>query len=247
MTTALRTPTAVRAPSDPTRRNVFIAGVFYLITFAASIPALILLSPVLDDSAYIISSGSDTRVLWGCTLDMVNALAAVGTAVALFSVLKRRNETLALGFVTSRMLEAAIIAIGVVSLLAVVTMRQDYAGATGPDATMAVTTGQALVAVRDWTFLLGPGLMPAFNALLLGTLLYRSRLIPRIIPATGLVGAPLLLAAAIATLFGHNDQVSTWSFIATLPIAAWEFSIGVWMIVKGFRAPAGSTSTEPTV
>jgi len=238
MTAMIRTTTAVRAPSDPMRRNVFIAGVLYLITFAASIPALILLHPVLDDSTYIISSGSDTRVLWGCLLDMVNALAAVGTSVALFSVLKRRNETLALGFVTSRMLEAAIIAVGVVSLLAVVTMRQDYAGTTGAGASMAVTTGQALVAVRDWTFLLGPGLMPAFNALLLGSLLYRSRLVPRIIPATGLIGAPLLLAAAIAVLFGHNDQVSTWSFVATLPIAAWEFSIGIWMIVKGFRPDA---------
>lgn len=238
MTTMIRTTTAVRAPSDPMRRNVFIAGVLYLITFAASIPALILLQPVLDDSTYIISSGSDTRVLWGCLLDMVNALAAVGTAVALFSVLKRRNETLALGFVTSRMLEAAIIAIGIVSLLAVVTMRQDYAGATGADASMAITTRQALVAVRDWTFLLGPGLMAVVNALLFGSLLYRSRMVPRIIPATGLIGAPLLLTASIAVLFGHNEQVSTWSALATLPIAAWELSIGVWMIVKGFRPAA---------
>ena len=144
----------------------------------------------------------------GCFLDVVNALACIGTAVALFPVVKRQNEALALGFVTTRVLEAAIIVIGVVSLLAVVTLRQDLAGATGADAATLVTTGHALVAVRDWTFLLGPSLMAALNALLLGSLMYRSRLVPRIIPTMGLIGAPLLLTATIATLFGHIDQTS---------------------------------------
>jgi hypothetical protein len=227
---------------DSTRKIALVAGTFYLITFAASIPALILLGPVLDNSDYIVSSGADTQVLWGCFLDMVNALACVGTAVTLFPVVKRQNEATALGFVTTRVLEAAIIMIGVVSLLSVVTLRQELGGATGADAATLVTTGQALVAVRDWTFLLGPSLMAALNALLLGSLMYRSGLVPRIIPTMGLIGAPLLLAATIATLFGYNEQISVWSGIATLPVAAWELSLGVYMVVKGFK-PSPITAT----
>ena len=226
--------------ASPFRGHALAAGVFYLITIAASIPAVLLLEPVLNDATYIISAGEDTRVLWGCFLDVVNALACIGTAVALFPVVRRQNESLALGFVTSRMFEAAVIVIGVVSLLAIVTLRQEYAGAPGAAATPLTITGQALVAVRDWTFLLGPGLMPAINALLLGTLLYQSRLVPRIIPTVGLIGAPLLLASSLATFFGHNEQASAWSAIATLPVAAWELSLGVWLVVKGFK-PSGIT------
>jgi Domain of unknown function (DUF4386) len=228
-----------------TRKTALVAGTFYLITFAASFPAAFLLGPVLDNADYIVSSGADTRVLWGCFLDVVNALACIGTAVALFPVVKRQNEATALGFVTARMLEAAIILIGVVSLLAVVTLRQDLAGAPGTDTASLLTTGRSLVAVRDWTFLLGPGLMPGINALLLGSLMYRSGLVPRVIPAMGLIGAPLLLAAATATLFGLNEQLSVWSAIATLPVAAWELSVGVWMVVKGFKPSPITATTIP--
>lgn len=238
MTTTAPTATARRTPTDPTRRTALVAGTLYLITFAASIPAVALLSPVLNNPDYIISAGADTRVLWGCLLDVVNALAAVGTAVALFPVVKRQNESLALGFVTSRLMEAAVIMIGVVSLLAVVTLRQDLAGAAGTDPASLVHTGQSLVAVRDWTLLLGPGLMPALNALLLGTLMYRSRLVPRIIPTIGLIGAPLLLGSVIATFFGAFGQFSAAALFLALPVAAWELTLGTWMVVKGFKQPA---------
>ena len=221
------------APTDPMRSHARAAGIFYLLTFASSIPALILIGPILHNADYVTSAGQDTRVLWGCLLDAVNALTAVGSAVALYTVVKRQNQSLALGFVTSRMLEAAVVMIGVVSLLAVVTMRQDFAGSAGDAATLTVTAN-ALVDVRNWTFLLGPGLMPAFNAILLGTLLYRSRLVPRFIPTVGLIGAPLLLAAMLATYFGAIDQVSPISGILTLPVAAWELSVGLWMTFRGF-------------
>jgi hypothetical protein len=214
------------------RKTALVAGLLYLITFVSSIPALFILSPVLHHADYIISAGADTRIVWGCLLDLVNALAAIGTAVALFPVVKRQNEGLALGFVMSRMLEGAVVLIGIVSLLAIVTLRQNPAGA---DPATLLATGHSLVAVRDWTFLLGPGLMPAFNALLLGTLMYRSRLVPRFIPLMGLIGAPLLLVADLATLFGHNTQTSAASFFLTLPVAAWELSVGLYMTIKGFR------------
>jgi hypothetical protein len=214
------------------RKTALVAGLLYLITFVSSIPALFILSPILHHADYIISSGADTRIVCGCLLDLVNALAAVGTAVALFPVVKRQNEGLALGFVMSRMLEGAVVLIGIVSLLAIVTLRQNPAGA---DPATLLAAGHSLVAVRDWTFLLGPGLMPAFNALLLGTLMYRSRLVPRFIPLMGLIGAPFLFVADLATLFGHNTQTSAASFFLTLPVAAWELSVGLYMTIKGFR------------
>ncbi len=222
---------------DPTRNHARAAGILYLLTFVSSIPALILIGPILNDTNYVTSAGQDTRVLWGCLLDSVNALTAVGSAVAVYSVVKRQNGSMALGFVTSRLIEAAVIMIGVVSLLAVVTMRQDFAG-SGADAASLTVTANALVDVRNWTFLFGPGLMPVLNAVLFGTLLYKSRLVPRIIPTVGLIGAPLLFTAFIANLFGGFDQVSAASFFLTLPIAAWELSVGLWMTFKGFRPEA---------
>jgi hypothetical protein len=227
--------------TDWTRNNARVAGLLYLVTFAASIPAVLLLAPVLNDRAYILGAGDETRVLVGRLLDTVNALACIGTAVAVFPVVRRQNESLALGFVTSRMFEAAVIMIGVVSLLAVVSLRQEAASAVRVDPTTLATTGQALVSVRDWTFQFGPNLCSAINALLFGTLLYRSRLAPRIIPAMGLVGAPLLIAATVATVLGLTEQGSIW-FLGALPIAAWELSVGLWMAVKGFR-PSPVTGT----
>jgi Domain of unknown function (DUF4386) len=227
-------PTAARpatSTSDPMRNHARAAGIFYLLTFVSSIPALLLIAPVLNDAHYVTSAGHDTRVLWGCLLDSVNALTAVGSAVALYPVVKRQNGAMALGFVTSRLVEGAVVMIGVVSLLAVVTMRQDF---TGGDAAPLTVTANALVDVRNWTFLFGPGLMPACNAVLLGTLLYRSRLVPRIIPTVGLIGAPLLFVAFVAALFGGIEQVSSTSFFLTLPVAAWELSVGCWMTFKGF-------------
>ena len=231
---------------SPLRRIALVGGALYLVTFIASIPAVFFLSPVLDNADYIVSSGADTRVVFGGLLDVVNALACIGTAIVLFPVVKRQNESLALGFVASRVLEAAVILVGVVSLLAVVTLRQDLGASAGADTASLVTTGQALVAVRDWTLLLGPGLMAGVNAALLGTLMYRSGLVPRIIPTMGLIGAPILLVSCIATLFGVHDQFSPSALLLVLPVAAWELSLGVWLVVKGFKpSPITAAGVPP--
>lgn len=233
-----------REPVDWTRKHSFATGTLYLITFAASIPALFyFLTPVLDDPNYIIGSGADTRVIIGCLLDAVTALAGIGTAVAVYPVVRRQNESLALGFVTTRMFEAAAIMIGVVSLLAVVTLRRDVAGIAGADEASLVTTGQALVAIRDYTFQFGPNISAALNALLFGTLLYRSRLVPRVLPTMGLIAAPLLLAASIATIFGLTHQGSVWYAPGGVLIFVWELSIGIYLVVKGFK-PTPITATK---
>jgi hypothetical protein len=230
---------------DSLRKTALVAGLLYVITFV-SIPTLVLYGPVLSDPNYIVGPGPDTPVIIGGILEVIVALAGVGTAVVLYPVVKRQNEAAALGFVGSRTLEAAAIIAGVVSLLSLVTLRQAGAGAG------ALATGQALAASYNWFFLLGQSLMPVVNALLLGSLLYRSRLVPRILPLVGLIGAPILLASDIAVLFGLWDRISAPSGLLALPIALWEFSLGVYLIVKGFKPSpitAGMTaiSNQPTL
>jgi hypothetical protein len=227
MTTTARPTSPTRVAADPTRNHARAAGAFYLITFAASIPALLMIKAAVGPDLTV-ATGHDNGLLAAGFLDFVNAIAGIGSAVALYPIIKRQNQAMALGLVMSRMTEAAIIMTGVVSLLAVVTLNQDVPGADP-------AISQSLVAVRDWTFLFGPGFMASINAVLLGTLLYRSGLVPRVIPMMGLIGAPLLFAANSATLFGHNEQTSAISMLATLPIAAWELSVGTWMLVKGFK------------
>jgi hypothetical protein len=221
------------AAYDPTRRNALVAGVLYLVTFVIGIPPAIMLAPVLSDPNYVLGASADTQVTLAALFDLINALACIGTAVALFPIVKRQSESFALGFVTTRIYEAAVIMIGVVSVLAVVTLRQ--AGTSGTDESSLVAVGRSLVAVRDWTFILGPGLAPALNALLLGTLMYRSGLVPRVIPMFGLVGAPLLLSSTVGIMFGVNEVGTAWTAIATAPIFVWELFLGLWMTFKGFR------------
>ena len=223
---------------DSLRKTALVAGVFYVITFV-SIPTLGLYGAVHDPN-YMVGPGPDTPIVLGGVLEMIVGLAGIGTAVVLYPVVKRQGEARALGFVGARTLEAATIFVGVASLLTVVTLRQAGAGAD------ALVTGQSLVALNNWTTLLGQGLMPAVNALLLGSLLYRSRLVPRIIPLVGLIAAPLLIASGIATLFGLLDRVSPLSGILAIPIAVWEFSLGVYLIVKGFK-PSPITAGMTTI
>jgi hypothetical protein len=223
---------------DPMRKTALVAGLFYLITFI-SIPTLALYSTLKSDPAWILSSGSVTGVLVGTVLELIVALAGIGTAVALFSVLRRQSEGFALGFVTTRIVEAAMIFTGVVSLLSLVTLQQDLGAAAGAaDASSLTTTGASLTATYNWTFTVGQSLMPGFNALLLGTLLYRSGLVPRALPVLGLIGAPILITATVLTIFGVVEQYSGLGGLAALPIAVWEFSLGLYLTFKGFKATA---------
>ncbi len=225
------TPTA-----SALRRTALIAGVAYIATFVFSIPVKFgLWVDVLDKPDFILGAGSSGGVPLGALFEILTALAGVVTAVALYPVARRHSVRSALGFVTTRVMEAAIIVTGVLAIMAVYTLRHDVAGTAGADNASLLTVGQALVAVHDWAFLVGPAVMAALNALLIGSVMYRSRLIPRWIPTLGLIGSPLLLASSTATLFGAWEQISTPAALLTLPIAVWELSFGVHMAVRGFR------------
>jgi hypothetical protein len=208
--------------------------VLFIITFVVSIPAaLVLYTPVLDHANYIVGPGSDSRIAFGAFLEMILIVANIGSAVVLFPILKRQSERLALGYVTARVMESAFIAVGILSLMAIVTLRQDV-GASGGDS--LVMTGRALVAIHDWTFLLGPGwVVGVGNGLILGYLMYRSGLVPRGMAMLGLIGGPLIIASGTAVLFNVIEPGSGPQVIATIPEFFWELSLGIYLIVKGFR------------
>jgi len=226
---------------DSLRKTALAAGVLYLLSFV-SIPTLFLYHAVRGAS-YIVGHGPDTSVFIGAVLEIIVALAGIGTAVALYPVVKRQNEGVALGFVGTRTLEAATIVAGVVSLLSIVALRRAGVGSSG------LVTGRALVNLHDWTFTLGQSLMPAMNGLLLGYLLYKSRLVPRVLPLLGFVGALLLIVSTVTMVFGVHHYGSAASGLLAIPIALWEFSLGVYLIVKGFKpspitAGMGASSTR---
>jgi hypothetical protein len=220
-------------PSPEQQKRARIFGVLFALTFITSIAAVLLYDPVLNDADYILGAGADTRVELGALCEIFLAITNIGTAVVLWPIVRRQSETLALSFVASRVVESIVIVVGLISLLSVVTLRDDLAGA-GADAGSLSVAGKALVAIHDWTFLLGPGFCVGVNGLLLGYLFYRSGLVPRWIAMFGLVGGPLIFASAIAVLLGAYEQGGT-HFLFSIPEIVFEASITIYTIVKGFR------------
>ncbi len=230
--------------TSTTRKIAFVAGALYIITFITSIPALGLYDHALSNVDFIFGAGSDFPVRLGGYMGLHCGLTGIATAVVLYPVTRQVHRGAAVGLVGSRVLEASMIFVGVLSVLSLVTLRQD---AAGTDPASLTTAWHSLVAVHDWTFLLGPGFMPAVSAMCLATVMYKSRLVPRWIPTVGLIGAPLLVLSSTVTLFGGWDQVSVPAMALGLPIAAWEFSLGMRMMAKGFQAsPVATVAPEPT-
>ena len=214
---------------SPLRKTALVAGILYLLTFVSIPSPFFLYAQVRNNPEYILGPGPDTAVFFGGILEIIVALAGTGTAVALYPVLKRQNEGLALGLVGARAVESAGILAGVACLLSIVSLRQAGAG------TGALAISQTLAILYGRIFLLSQSLMPALDDLLLGFLLYQSRLVPRVLPLVGLIGGPLLLVGDIGTLFNFWGQVSSVSALLALPIALFEFSLGVYLTVKGFQ------------
>jgi hypothetical protein len=220
-----------------------VTGILFLITYATAIPPFVYFyAPVLDDPRYIVGAGADTRVSLGAILEVILIIANIGTAVVLWPVLKRQSEILALGYITARVVECVFIAVGILSLLSVVTLRQEAAGA---DAALLVAGGESLVALHNWTFLLGPGFIVGLgNGLMLGYLMYTSGLVPQGMTMLGLIGGPVLIAAAIAVILGIIEQGGLWQTLASAPEFFWELSLGIWLIVKGFN-PSALSRLQP--
>lgn len=217
-------------------RTARTAGILFLVTFISAIAGALLYAPVLTDPAYVLGSGADARILGGVVCEMVLVVTNLGTAVVLYPVLRRYSEAAALGYVVARIIECLLITVGILSVLCVVTLRREAEeGDEGAGASFA-PVARALVALHDWTFLLGPGFVVGIgNGLLLGFLMYRSGLVPRPMALLGLIGGPLMSLSGVAVLFGAYGQSSVPSALATLPEIAWEASLGLYLTIYGFR------------
>jgi hypothetical protein len=231
----------------PTRRTATVTGVFFILAAVAAIAAKLLWIPVLSDASYIAGGGADARVLLGGFVEFLTAVGVAGTAVALYPVLRRYGHGITVGYLAGRILEAATIVVGLGAVLAVVTLRQDNAGAAGTDDGPLVAVQKSLVAVHDAMFLLGPGLIIGINSLLLASLMYRSRLVPRWIAIIGLVGGPLVFLSSTAVLFGLYEQVSGTAGLFAFPVFIWEMSLAVYLIVKGFTPPPTEPGTRSSL
>ena len=208
----------------------------YLITFFTGIPAYFFYVPVLADPRYIVGAGADTSVSFGAFLELILIIANIGTALVLYPILKRQNEILILGYVTARVMECVFIAVGIISLLTVVSLRQG--AAAGADAASLVAVGESLVALHEWTRQLGPGFVVGIgNGLILGYLMYTSRLVPRGMAVLGLIGGPLIIVHGVAVLLGVIEADSVWQ-VGVIPEFLWELLLGIWPIVRGFNPSA---------
>lgn len=229
-------PGAASADSDPfgqAQRLARMTGFLFLVTYVTSIPAVLFsYAPALSDPDFVLGGGFDRGVAGGAFLELVLILANIGTALALYPVLRRDSEVLALGFVTARLVESGFIAMGIVAMMALNTLRFEAGQA---DQAALLVAGQALVAVHDWTFRIGPGVVVGVgNGLILGWLMWRTRLVPRALSFLGLVAGPALLVAGAAVLFGSIEPASTAQIVATIPEFFWELILGVWLLVRGF-------------
>jgi hypothetical protein len=229
---------------DSTRKTALIVGVLFILTFVTSIAGALSYGPILTDPNYVNGAGADTGVFVGAFLEMLLIITNIGCAVVLFPLLKRQNETLALGYVTARLVECAFIGIGLLSLLTIVTLRH---GAAAADAGSLRVVAKSLVGVHNWAYLLGPGFIDGIGTgLILGWLLYRSGLVSRRMALFGVIGGPLLAISGIAVLLGVIPRGSLLQNLATVPEIVWEGFLGLWLTFKGFRpSPITSRDTRP--
>ena len=214
------------------RKTALVGGILYLVTFLGAIGAAALVGPAVADPHYITGPGADQQVALGAIFELVNVFGLIGCGVALFSVIKKAHEGLAIGYLSTRLFEGAMITVGVLSLLAVTSLHQQ--AATAVDAASYQPAALALIELRTWAMVIG-GNMAAFNALMLGTALYRARLVPRAIPALGLVGAPILITWVIGMMLGLTGPGTLFHALAVMPFFIWELALGLWLTFKGFN------------
>ncbi len=231
------------------RKTAIIVGILFLLTEITSITGLLLYHPILNDPNYIIKNPvNEAQVLWGAFCEVMLVFVNIGTAITLFPVLKKYNESMALGAVCFRVLEAIIIIIGIISLLAIVTLNHEFLKEINPNTSFYLIAGKLLLTIHNWTFLFGPNLVLGPSTFFTAYLLYKSKLISPVIAILGMIGGPLISASSLLVMFGVFLQISVWGAVLALPVFGYEVSLAIWLLVKGFNSPiiADDLSTKIT-
>jgi len=219
------------------RDIAIVVGVLYILAAVTAIIGFALYQPILSDPDYIVKgSASERQIIWGAFNELILAFSVIGISVMMFPIINKENENIAIGYICFRLLEAILIIIGIISLLSIVTLSQEYGKAMAPNASAYLIIGKLLVTIHNWTFLLGPNLAMGPSTLMMSYFLYDSKLVPRIIAVMGLIGGSLILACALLVMFGVFLQVSAWGAILAIPVFAYEISLAIWLIVKGFNS-----------
>lgn len=218
------------------KKSARIVGVFFILAAVSAIVGLLLYDPILNNPDYLTTGAEHSnQVLLGVVMELILVISAIGTAVTMFPYLKRYNETIALWHVSFRFFEAVIIAIGIISVLSLLTLSQEFIAAASPNSESYHASGTVLKAIHDWTFLLGPNFMLGINTVMYSYIFYKSKLVPRFIPIIGMTGAVLVFSCSILVMFDVIEQVSVWGGILALPVALNEMTLAVWLIIKGFN------------
>lgn len=218
------------------KKSARIVGVFFILAAVSAIVGLLLYDPILNNPDYLTTGAEHSnQVLLGVVMELILVISAIGTAVTMFPYLKRYNETIALWHVSFRFFEAVIIAIGIISVLSLLTLSQEFIAAASPNSESYHASGTVLKAIHDWTFLLGPNFMLGINTVMYSYIFYKSKLVPRFIPIIGMSGAVLVFSCSILVMFDVIEQVSVWGGILALPVALNEMTLAVWLIIKGFN------------
>ncbi len=245
MTTTLHPVARSRTAPDPTRRAATIVGWLFVLTYVTSIAAKIGFYPPLFDGNYITGPGQDTRVLWGAFSEAILIIANIGTATAMYTVVKQRYPNLGLSFIAARIMESVFIGVGILAVLTVVTLRQDYAAADDQSAAGLATVGNAFLAMQEWTFNLGPAFVVGVgNGCILGWMMFRSGLVPRRLAVLGLIGGPFIIATGSAAVLGLIEPGGAVQQLSAAPEFFWELGLGIYLIVKGFRTPTRDDSAQ---
>jgi hypothetical protein len=222
-----------------TRSNAIITGVLFILASLTAVIGVLLYGPIIKGPDYLINGAANgNQVILGALNELILACAAIGTAIMLYPHLRKHNESVALGYVCFRFFEAVVITVGLVGVLALLTVSRDFAGSPAPDAAAFRATGTALLAVREWTFILGPNLLLGVNTLLYSYVLFRTRLVPRPIAALGLIGAALIPLAGVLLMFGVLQPMTPGVLLLAAPVGVYEMVLAVWLIAKGFNAAA---------
>jgi hypothetical protein len=229
---------------DSNRKNTILVGVLFILAAVTAMIGLALYQPALNDPEYIIkSSANETGVIWGAFCELILAFSIIGISIMMFPILNKENESTAIGYVCFRLLEAIIIIIGIICMLSIVTLSNDFAKSIEPNVHSFLTVGKLLAIVHNWTFLLGPNLALGPSTLIMSYLLYKSKLVPRFIAVLGLVGGSLIISCAILVMFGVFLQISIWGALLAIPVFAYEMTLAIWLIAKGFNSSVVNFST----
>ena len=224
---------------DSNKKSANIVGILLILATVTAVAGVLLYDPILNGPDYMINGTEHAnQVVLGALMELILVVSAVGTATAMFPILRKYNETIALWHICFRFLEAMIITVGVISVLSLLTLSREFVAAGAPDIASFQTSGIVLNAIHDWTFLLGPNFMLGINTLMYSFIFYKIKVVPRFISILGMIGATLIFTCALFVMFGVFTQLSVWGAILAIPVAAFEMILAVWLIVKGFNRSA---------